>query len=795
MRRARRARRHLCVATVMVLAIAVLTVAGISSPSSISAVKAGAAAACQSDGSTGCIGKLPCSTGHCPSIDVAPSTDLSDGQYVFISATDFPSGDSMRVAICSASPAVSTDPTDPWCLNGEWEANTWTPAQVPIAVDPSQSNLTQVSLPVFSDPAGGGDSPLPSHDILNSKGAGTGFYCDNGADPCVLEVTEEVGTPNDVGNGPPVSTADTAIFPLAFVPQSSGCPSSDPTIQTDSSFSLEHFIPRAVDATCMAAGGAVALNTATDNQSDVTNFTAGGASVAFIDDPGDPAIKAALTGKHYAYIPIAVSATVVGFLAAQNLEGLTPYPLGKFNLTPNMVAGLITSEYQSADGSPEQVGANQVPGFSDNLIPPLSCGALFECPNDQGLQVYNELGYNTFALLNPSPPNVTGPQSFGSFMSNVSSGSSYQVTDWICKAPNTPISVRVDERTSPNGKFENRTVSVTDRNVGGTTLTSAPVGTSIWPPYTTSALPKGPSWVFPTCQGYATFPALASQEADYGESQNPSFQAKSIRSFAYTGQVVPPLTNVPDAGFGVMDSSEADFNGLNSASLQNADGTFVFPSTQNIESAASAATPCVTGCEPGTYTIDYGAAASRTSYPMPDITYALVSTSPQGSRAAPIKDLLTNLVTYSHGSSLPQGYAPLPDAMYQAALSDISSDVIAKAPSPTKPTSPPSTGGGSGTQGGGDGSGSGSNSPDGTLPLTKAEAARIAKQRSHRHSPTGGIPSAATPTGIALLAIDEASRYFLPLVLALGGACLIAGPLLYFVPAYRRRRRPAGGSE
>ena len=179
---------------------------------------------------------------------------------------------------------------------------------------------------------------------------------------------------------------------------------------------------------------------------------------------------------------------------------------------------------------------------------------------------------------------------------------------------------------------------------------------------------------------------------------------------------------------------------------------------------------------------------------MPDITYALVSTSPQGSQAAPIKDLLTNLVTYSHGSNLPQGYAPLPDAMYQAALSDISRDVIAKAPSPTKPTSPASSGGGSGTQGGG-GSGSGSNSPDRTLPLTKAEAARIAKQRSHRHSPTGGIPSAATPTGIALLAIDEASRYFLPLVLALGGACLIAGPLLYFIPAYRRRRRPAGGSE
>jgi hypothetical protein len=29
----------------------------------------------------------------------------------------------------------------------------------------------------------------------------------------------------------------------------------------------------------------------------------------------------------------------------------------------------------------------------------------------------------------------------------------------------------------------------------------------------------------------------------------------------------------------------------------------------------------------------------------------------------------------------------------------------------------------------------------------------------------------------------------------LGGACLIAGPLLYFLPAYRRRHRSADGSE
>ena len=520
--------------------------------------------------------------------------------------------------------------------------------------------------------------------------------------------------------------------------------------------------------------------------------------VAFIDDPGDPTIKAALAGKHYAYIPIAVSATVVGFLAGQNLEGLTPYPLS--TLQPHSQHGGRTDHLRVPDRR-RFARAGRCEHGARLLGQPHTPAQLrrsVQCPNDQGLQVYNELGYNTFALLNPSPTNVTGPQSFGSFMSNVSSGSSYQVTDWICNAPNTPISVRVDERTTPDGKFKNRTVRVTDRNAGGTTLTSAPVGTSIWPPYTTSALPKGPSWVFPTCQGYATFPALASQEADYSESQNPSFQAKSIRSFAYSGQVVPPLTNVPDAGFGVMDSSEADFNGLNSASLQNADGTFVFPSAQNIESAVSAATPCVTGCPAGTYVIDYRAAASRTSYPMPDITYALVSTRPQGRQAAPIKDLLTNLVTYSHGSNLPQGYAPLPDATVPGRAQPTSPTTSWPRPGP-RPSRPRRRHGGRVGRTGG---------RRGRLwfGLELAGARDLAADQSGRPRPTARSDPAlatarrwrslgVTPTGIALLALNEASRYFLPLMLVLGGVCLIAGPLLYFLPAYRRRHRPTGGSE
>ncbi len=787
-------RRRSALVVAMVVASACLTVIGVSSPTSLSVAEAGAAAACQSDGSGGCTTTLPCASGACPTVDATPVSDLTDGQFIYVKASHFPTGDTMRVAICSTQYSPSLDPADPNCLNGLWEADYWSPTQVPIAQDPAHANLTEVSLPAFYDQSGGGDSPLPSHDVLNANGVGSGFFCDNTNNPCALEVTEEVGT--GVGDGPPDTNANTAIFPLTFQAQSSGCPSTDGKVDTASSFSLEHFLPTAVDATCAGAGGVVALNTATDNLSAVTDLTTSGSEVAFIDDPGDPQVQALLAKKSYTYIPIAVSATVVGFLAGQNFEGQIPYPLSEYNLTPNMVSGLITSEYQTPDGSPEQVGSQEVPGESDNLIPPLNCADLFECPNNQGLQVYNEMSYNTFALLNPSTTNVIGPQEFGSFMSNVSTGSSYQVTNWICKAPNAPITVSVDEKTTPHGAFHMVSQKLTDSHVAGTTLTTPPNGTSIWPPYTTKAQPDGPAWVFPTCQGYSTFPALASEETDYSESQNPAFQAKSIRSFAYQGSVVPQLTNVPYAGFGVMDSSEADFNGLNSANLQNADGHFVYPSTANIESAANQATPCAAGqatCPPGTYDINYAATANSSSYPMPDVTYAVVSSQKQPTAAGEtsLKDLLTNLVTYSHGSSLPEGYAPLTTALYQAAVKDIANLGVTP-PKAKAPTSATTTTGTTGTSGGLNGAGGSGGSPGSGTARVRLPATAPAKAHSGKggSTQTHGKPF---PSFVALLGLDEASRYLLPFLLLLAGLCLIAGPLLYFLPALRRRRRKTGG--
>ncbi len=257
---------------------------------------------------------------------------------------------------------------------------------------------------------------------------------------------------------------------------------------------------------------------------------------------------------------------------------------------------------------------------------------------------------------------------------------------------------------------------VHDTTTAGTTLTTPPQGSNIWPP----SDDKSATWIFPSCQPYSTFPPLASGIETYGEAQLPSLQAKSMRTFAFGGATVPPFSTNPAAAFGVMDSSEASFYGLYTASLQNAAGNFVGPTVPNVEAALANLTPCPAGtlsCPVGTYKVAY-TTPNADAYPMPDVTYAMVPTTPlPPSTATTLKNLLTNLVNYSHSGGsipLPNGYAPLPSTLYQAALADIAKDVVSEpgsGSSTTRPEVGSSTKGSGGLGGDHGGSSSGSTNP------------------------------------------------------------------------------------
>ncbi len=783
----------------MALAAAVLAAVSATAASSGHGPSAvGAAPVCTSDGNGGCTAVIPCTSGPCPTVDVSPTSGLSDGEFVFVRATNFHAGGSIRIALC----ATNTSPSDPSCLVGTWESQEWAPVQTPVTVDATHQNLTEIAYPVFFDQSGEGNLPLPSHDITNVQGAGPGFFCDNTADPCVIEITKEAGTGNSVGNGPPTTPSNTAVVPLTFAAQEAGCPTTDPLIQTESSSSLEHFLPAAVDSTCNGTNGAVALNTTNENGLVVKDFNSGTTNLAFIDNPGDLSQAGTLFGgRPFAYIPIATSATVVSMLAGETV-GDTATPLATYDLTPNMVAGLISTDYSAAAGS----GTLDPLTFYGEDYPrlPFPCKELVLCMGpDPVTELQNQLQYfSAFDLLNPptaSGPGVYMPQQFGAFNSDVPNGASYQVTNWLCNAPTVPYtaSFKLVGKSSPVS------ATVHDTTAAGTTFTTPPVGSNIWPPPND----KKATWIFPSCQPYSTFPAIASGIATYGESELPALQAKAMRSYAFGGSTVPFFSTNPAAAFGVMDSSEASFYGLYTASLQNAAGNFVSPTVANLEAALANLTPCPTGtlsCPVGTYEVDYTRPTAN-AYPMPDVTYAMVPTTPlPASTAAEVKDLLTNLVTYSHSGGsipLPNGYAPLPSALYQAALADIAKDVVSE---PGSGSSSPSTGGGSSTNGSG-GSGGTTQSPStsstnpfastagavagsGSLPLSTSSPA--AAGRSHpRDSGTGGPGGLGTSTGFLLVALDAAARYLLPTLVILAIACLIFGPLLLFSPGLTRLRR------
>ncbi|MGA2837640.1 MAG: hypothetical protein ABSF84_13680 [Acidimicrobiales bacterium] len=804
--------RGLRIWLVLLLAIASVSVIGATAPLSSRTSSAGASTTCASDGNGGCKIVLPCPVGqstNCPTVDVQPNTNVVDDQYVYVTATNFDPSDFIRVALCSANGSA----TDPQCLNGVWETQQLTPVSVGVTSDPSTSNETSLSYPVFLDPSGEGNALIPSHDIINKTGTGPGFYCDSTTDPCDVIVTAE--TASDGSNGPLVSTQNSAVVPLTYATQSAGCPSSDPQVQIETSYSLEHFIPAAVEATCGGSHGVVALNTANDDATVVKDFAAGNDTLSFVDNVSDETQLAALLGKSYAYIPVALSGTAESFLAEDSNNG-SIFPINSYNLTPNMVAGLLTSLYQSPAGV---VTLPPKPTFAlaDNLTaalaaatPPVTCADLVGCPSTKSKkkQVAYESRDNAFELLNPSPANGYSPQQFGSFNSNVASGSSYETTQWICDAPNTPFSVQVPLVSSSQPV----SVNVTDTNLGPDTLTTPPLGSTIWPPY------PGAQWIFPQCQGYSTLPALSAAATNFGAAQEPSFQAKAMRTWCFGGGVVPTPGNGagnaqnPCAAFGLMDTSEARFLGLSTASLENAAGDFVAPDTTSLEAAASDFTPCPTSdlaCPAGTYQINFGD-TNAAAYPLANLTYAVVPTSQLSySEGTAVKNLLTNMVNFSYSGSLPAGYAPLPKAIYDSALADITADVsIAPAPpattttttTTTTSTTSSSTGSsgyssdtGSSNFSSGTGSSFGSGSTESALPLTASTGNGSSNSGAKGSTPVAAPPS-SIPSGVLLVGLADTTRYLLPAIIVLALGSLVGGVLLLFGPgAAARRRRSEGG--
>jgi PBP superfamily domain len=678
---------------------------------------------------------IPCSSSQCPTIEAGPTSDISSNpqQYAFVNLYDFPAGDTPEVLLCADTTPLSQ--AAPMCSIGL----------------PSPP----ISAPIFSDGEGFASTVVP--EIENNGGTGLDgevlgndsdkgtFYCDNGPDYCSVVVYDY-----NLNDSTTPSSANTAVIPVSFAAAETGC--KNPTlINSASDFGIEGLIQTVDSSGCTGSHPTLDFNTALDSLNAVTALAAGRYQIAFTDDPEAPDEQAVLggSGGGYALIPIAVSADVVGFSAI--ISGVPPagentyYPHTSFELTPNMIAGLITGQYNE-------------PGAADDV--PVKCtsptydgGKVDPCPAMEFL--------NSVSGFEPE-------EDYQAYLRSDNTGVTDELLHWLCSAPDHSVPINKKTVTEPD--------------------TAAQV---------IEAAQWSDSKLDGTCPETDQFPALADGVTSNTE-EDPQNQAKAL----YT-QVSADATPPRQAGFTTMNWYEALYYGLDIADLQNATGAFVAPTAASVSAALADATSNPDGTLSFNYADTSGTNAAA-AYPEPVVIYAAVSTKPQAaSQADGIKTILDNLVSLTSSSStvtLPDGILPLTSTMTSAARADIAKDIVAepppRTPPPTTTTTTPTTtrtttpGVGTSTPGTGTGGGGTSVTTPVTSGVTTPTTVATLTKPGKGGPPPTSPPTPVTPTFFRSVQVGLAApewRWLLVAMLFAGGITICAGPLILVAQRLRKR--------
>jgi uncharacterized membrane protein YgcG len=691
----------------------------------------------------------PCSTGSCPTVQAGPTKDLGvdPPQYAFVDLYDFPPGDAPGVWLCADTAPLATQA--PLCAISWSGAVPVHPVYAPIFGDGTSMVTYQVP-EVQND----GEAAITGEQLGDPSVRGT-FFCDDGADPCSLVVFDP-----GLGGSETPDSDNTVVLPVTYAASGNGCPSAT-LVNTESDFGIEGLIGAADQAGCSGSHPVIAFNTALDSLSAVTDLASGQVQIAFTDDPNSPDEQAVL-GDKYALIPVAVSADVMGFAGyiSPNVEGqdTTLYPHTSFELTPNMIAGLVTSNpsYETVTSADTIAGVScKNPGNSGPKT-------LDPCPAMEFL--------NSISGFLPE-------ESYAAYLRSDAAGVTDELLQWLCSAPDHTV------------------------EIGGEAATEADTAAQIL-----DATEWSDSSLDGTCPQTDQFPALASP-AVLNADKNPQNQAKAL----YT-QVSPGAEPPRQAGFADLNWYEALYFGLNAASIQNASGAFVAPSEASIDAALSDATT-----EPnGTLSFDYTNTSDTAAYPQPVVFYAAVSTAPQPSeQAAAVKGVLDDILSLTATpakAGLPPGVVPLTSALTTQAEADIAKDIVAL------PAKSGGTGGGGGStqkgSGGGSSGASGGSSPgsggstgatttspttpSSSLPTGPASLTSSGGKPPSTSPKSAGHPSTSrksppptTPASVfhaVQVALAEPEwRWLLTGMLAVGAIALLLGPMILLAQRLRTR--------
>ena len=756
---------------------------------------------------------------------------------------------------------ASSIPPQPGCETGTGGQCPNTPSPLQWEFGTVTTSQTVLSISTQYDPDIAGAQPIVSETATQlSSGNYGSFFCDNGpANPCGLVIVDipQSDSPAISGDGFPLDTTypltpgNSVVIPLNWASTGNGCGSA-PVMQVDASYSVAQFLPAAGQATCNATGGVAVVPTELPSVDDsgcssgsgthcpISDVTDGSVPATFTDDPEDPTTLAELqkAGGKFAYIPIAVSSTEIAFEGEAGIDqsGATSViPLDSYQLTPAQAAGVMTRLWtspQAINGEPEDDLCGQLSGKATckEQMNTASMNMLVQTVNGSAANIdvstafggtpktlpyttfdyigsdenfgsgatpgskKNYSGDTAFALLNPWPlkeGNVPVSEStLGAVFPSTGSGAVYEITHWMCGAPDVGYTVNLPfgGSQSANDILSSQQI-LANAELGPLLVTKGSNGDVV-----SSTVDLATVQNASKCQAISTLPTdfgTSSQSVtdQYNPSSSPITAAHAVSGAMslYGGQ--------GGFAFAAMDSSEADFFGLLPASLQNAAGSFVGPTQSSITAALNDATANADG----TIAPNFANTSDAAAYPMPMITYALISTAPQPTlaQATQLHDMLTNLVNYSQtagagtGEPLPAGYVPLPGNLAQEALTDISTDIVGPggasvgggAGSSSSSSGAASTSAGTGGQGVNRGGGASSSGGRGSPGVRGGGSGRGSSATSALGA-TGaaGSSSSGNPVGRFITVTLGDDRFLVPSLLLLALLCLILGPLLYMLP-------------
>lgn len=706
----------------------------------------------------------PAGAGACGTVDAAPTQGLGGGQFVRLSFSGFPAADSgVSVYYCAdingSNQLNAPGAKPPVCGNTD---GLYDEAPLPVQMYPqtSDAQLTPGTGEASMQAAevGSGGQTIPGSQFVFGGAISTpGFYCDGtSAYPCEIVVTDITITG---GSGDfTTDSSNSVAIPIGFA-SAVACPNA-PLVQADSEFGIELILPIVAHLGCSqnASTAVNPLDSAVGGQKAMSNLAAGDVNISFTDDPEAKDEQTSLKSGPFKLIPIALSANTVAF-DSQIFGGSTKYGVGQVSLTPTMVAGLM-----GVDGNwPEAFFADDVVSCSGPSEKGTKGACLgLPCLLTNQCSLFNQLNY------------VAGFQNFANsaaFWRADGSGANDGLLSWLCAAPKVPISWGSSyppssyPTESASAATELETVLGSHLTPGGPPLTSCPAGDQL--------------------------PNMQAAPVNLLTESDPSQQALKSLSFVQNGLGGGGSPFGASDAWANMNWAEALYYGMSTASLQNAAGQFVQPNAASLDAAVSDA---ATNPD-GSLTPSYTNTSDQTAYPLPDVIYAAVSTTPTDPATATAETDLLNQILALTGTGgtnvgqLPQGFVPLPANLVSTAQADIKTDIVAAPPKPAASTPP--TGGSGTTPTASTPAGTNQLGPSGLLggtpfnleptfagvsPLGSLLANSLAKAGKGTPSgPTGPLLGPALP-GYALTA--NSGNTVMVIVLVLGLIGLLAGLLL-----------------